>query len=133
MTRDCSVTVRAGVDLQSIQRFRELDGPVGTAVRERVFTDAERKYCEGTGDPDQHYAARWAAREAFQKVVETPAVTSAVAVERSGDAPRLALSEVARGRLTDALGTASWEAGLSLSHDRTADVALAQVVVVGEL
>ncbi len=33
----------------------------------RMFTDAERAYCERTARPAEHYAARFAAREAIAK------------------------------------------------------------------
>lgn len=39
---------------------------------ERVFTDAERKYCDGRGAvAAQHYAARFAAKEAALKALQT--------------------------------------------------------------
>jgi holo-[acyl-carrier protein] synthase len=38
-------------------------------LRERVFTDAEREYCESRGNPAQHYAARFAGKEAVGKAL----------------------------------------------------------------
>ena len=35
----------------------------------RMFTDEERLYCEGTARPAEHYAARFAAREAVLKAL----------------------------------------------------------------
>ena len=37
--------------------------------RERCFTDAEREYCDSRADPAQHYAARFAAKEAVGKAL----------------------------------------------------------------
>lgn len=124
-------TVRSGVDVQSIRRFRDLDADVRRAIRERVFTESERRYCESTGDPDQHYAARWAAKEAFRKAIDGPIAFGDVAVERSDAGSRLSLSDHASARLGETLGTDEWVADVSLSHDRTADAAIAQLVVVG--
>jgi len=41
--------------------------------RERVFTARERAYCDGRGEPAaaQHYAARFAAKEAALKALKT--------------------------------------------------------------
>ena len=37
--------------------------------RERVFTDAEREYCDSRPNPPQHYAARFAGKEAVGKAL----------------------------------------------------------------
>jgi holo-[acyl-carrier protein] synthase len=39
------------------------------AFRERCFTDAERAYCESRPNPAQHYAARFAGKEAVGKAL----------------------------------------------------------------
>jgi holo-[acyl-carrier protein] synthase len=59
--------VRIGVDLIEIARVAralERDG-----FRERVFTKAERAYCDGRPNPAQHYAARFAGKEAVGKAL----------------------------------------------------------------
>ena len=41
-------------------------------VRERVFTDRERAYCDSRGEvASEHYAARFAAKEAALKALKT--------------------------------------------------------------
>lgn len=125
--------VRTGVDVQSISRFEAIPDAVAEGVRERAFTAAERQYCLGTGDPDQHFAARWAAKEAFRKLLDgvDGLPLASVEVVRRPDGPRLSLDASAREALADALDTRFWDAAVSLSHDRTADVAVGQVFVVG--
>ena len=98
-------------------------------LRERVFTEEERAYCDsrGTSAP-QHYAARFAAKEAAFKALRTGwrgglswhhvEVTSTEA-----GAPLLQLSGYARS-LFDAMGAT--HAHLSLSH--TSEHAVAQVI-----
>jgi holo-[acyl-carrier protein] synthase len=60
--------MRVGMDLIEIPR-------VAAAIerypgfRERVFTEAERAYCESRPRPAQHYAARFAAKEAVGKAL----------------------------------------------------------------
>ncbi len=39
-------------------------------VLRKVFTDDERRFCEGTARPSEHYAARFAARRAVLKALE---------------------------------------------------------------
>ena len=56
-----------GVDLIEIERIRRaLKRP---RFRERCFTDAERAYCDSRPNPAQHYAARFAGKEAVGKAL----------------------------------------------------------------
>jgi len=60
--------VRVGVDLIEIPRIaRALERY--PEFRERCFTEAEREYCEGRPSPAQHYAARFAGKEAVGKAL----------------------------------------------------------------
>jgi holo-[acyl-carrier protein] synthase len=60
--------VRVGVDLIEIERVRRaLERYSGFAAR--CFTEAERAYCEARGNPAQHYAARFAGKEAVGKAL----------------------------------------------------------------
>jgi len=57
-----------GVDLIEIARVRRaLERHPG--FRERCFTEAERAYCESRANPAQHYAARFAGKEAVGKAL----------------------------------------------------------------
>ncbi len=57
-----------GVDLIEISRIaRALARYPG--FRERCFTEAERAYCDGRPNPPQHYAARFAGKEAVGKAL----------------------------------------------------------------
>jgi holo-[acyl-carrier protein] synthase len=59
--------VRVGIDLIEIMRIqRALERP---RFRERVFTEAERAYCDSRANPAQHYAARFAGKEAVGKAL----------------------------------------------------------------
>ena len=60
--------MRVGVDLIEIERIeRALERYAD--FRARCFTDAERKYCDSRGRPAQHYAARFAGKEAVGKAL----------------------------------------------------------------
>lgn len=136
------VFVRSGLDEVSISRMRQLLAEYAPSFRERVFTSAERRYCEGTRYPAQHYAARWAAKEAFVKVLDAaapsrPLTADQIAVVRTDDGPRLELEGDADAAFVETLATenvsdlARCDVSVSLTHDREADVAAACAVVVG--
>ena len=59
--------MRIGVDLIEIGRIERALRRAG--FRERVFTDAERAYCDSRPNPAQHYAARFAGKEAIGKAL----------------------------------------------------------------
>ena len=57
-----------GVDLCEIERMRAALGRTPT-LRDRVFTESERAYCDERRDPTERYAARFAAKEAVLKAM----------------------------------------------------------------
>jgi holo-[acyl-carrier protein] synthase len=65
------VIISIGIDIVEVARIREvlLRTP---RFAERVFTRAERQYCDARGVvAAQHYAARFAAKEAALKALQT--------------------------------------------------------------
>lgn len=59
-----------GIDQVEVARVKKkLDDTAGLA--ERLFTEAEREYCNSKKHPEQNYAARFAAKEAFFKAIGT--------------------------------------------------------------
>jgi holo-[acyl-carrier protein] synthase len=122
------VIVSIGIDIIEIGRVREVLART-PRFRERVFTEAERAYCDSRGAvAAQHYAARFAAKEAAFKALRTGWRDGLswhdieVASDERG-APSLKLRGHAR-ELFDALGATHTH--LSLSH--TSEHAVAQVV-----
>ena len=60
--------MKVGVDLIEIERIRRaLDRH--PSFRARCFTQAERDYCDSRPNPAQHYAARFAGKEAVGKAL----------------------------------------------------------------
>lgn len=120
-----------GVDLLEIGRMARTIERRPSFVR-RVFTDAERTYCESTARPAEHYAARFAAREAVLKALGTgfsqgigPKDVS-VEIDEAGRPVA-----VLRGRAAEvAAERGVQEVALSLSH--THEVAVANAVLVTE-
>jgi holo-[acyl-carrier protein] synthase len=65
------VIVSIGIDIIEVRRVREVLERT-PRFAERVFTAAERAYCESRGAvAAQHYAARFAAKEAALKALQT--------------------------------------------------------------
>jgi holo-[acyl-carrier protein] synthase len=60
--------VTVGVDLIEIERIRRTLEK-HSSFRERCFTEAERRYCDSRPNPAQHYAARFAGKEAVGKAI----------------------------------------------------------------
>lgn len=97
---------------------------------ERVFTQAERAYCDGRGAvAAQHYAARFAAKEAALKALQT-GWTGGIAWQDieifslAGGAPALRF----QGRVLE-LYTQSGATAAHLSISHTTEHAIAQVVL----
>ena len=121
--------VSIGIDIIEVRRVREVLART-PRFAERVFTDAERDYCESRGVvAAQHYAARFAAKEAALKALQTGWRGGIswhdveVAAYDSG-APYLILRGVAK-ELLEGLGAN--KAHISISH--TTEHAIAEVIL----
>jgi holo-[acyl-carrier protein] synthase len=73
--------VGLGVDIQDITPFAALSFASNRAFYERVFSEHESAYCLSCAEPAEHFAARFAAKEAVVKAFGTICVLSPVAVE----------------------------------------------------
>ena len=60
--------MKVGLDLIEIGRIRRTLERY-PSFRDRVFTEAEREYCDSRPNPPQHYAARFAGKEAVGKAL----------------------------------------------------------------
>jgi holo-[acyl-carrier protein] synthase len=61
-----------GIDLIEIDRIEKSIKKFGDHFIEKIFTDLEIQYSNSKGSPYQHYAARFAAKEAIAKALATP-------------------------------------------------------------
>lgn len=110
-----------GIDIIENERFaRALERRPRLA--ERVFTAAEREYCYSRPNPAQHFAVRFAAKEAVGKVLGT-GVRSWREIEiASGGQPEVRMTG-ATGQTAAALGAGGLS--VSLSHCGLVSVAVA--------
>lgn len=63
--------VGVGADWVEVEEMRRALERGGERLRRRVFTEAERRYCEGRRREAEHLAARFAAKEALFKALGT--------------------------------------------------------------
>jgi holo-[acyl-carrier protein] synthase len=107
--------VRVGVDLIEIARIaKALERYPG--FRERCFTEAERDYCESRPNPPQHYAARFAGKEAVGKALGSGVRFTWREIEIAGrPKPGVTLSGKTRA-WAERLGAGRIE--LSMTHSR---------------
>lgn len=60
-----------GIDVVEVARIESSMSEFGDRFAEKVFTEAERRYCQSQRRPEIHYAARFAAKEAVSKAFGT--------------------------------------------------------------
>jgi holo-[acyl-carrier protein] synthase len=110
-----------GTDIEQISRIQRVISRT-PRFAEKVFTPAERSYCESQGRPAQHYTARFCAKEAFAKALGTGFYWQDVeVVNDENGAPGIRT----RGSAAEAL--AGRAIRLSLSH--AGDYAVATVII----
>ena len=61
--------IGTGTDAVNISRVRKLKKRFGNRFLDRVFTSSEKKYCNKYSNASEHYAARFAAKEATAKAL----------------------------------------------------------------
>lgn len=63
--------VGLGTDIVEISRIGQMIERHGDTFLNRVFTETENEYCGSKKNKEQHYAGRWAAKEAVMKTLGT--------------------------------------------------------------
>ncbi|GAB4320532.1 MAG: holo-[acyl-carrier-protein] synthase [Candidatus Sumerlaeia bacterium] len=118
--------IGTGVDIVEIERIGRLLDRFGERFVRRTFSDVERAYCAGRPLPEQHYAARFAAKEAFVKAIGTGFTQKIVwrdigVVNEPSGQPLLVVNGRAREVMEQLGATTAW---VSLSHSKTHAVAV---------
>jgi holo-[acyl-carrier protein] synthase len=126
------VILGTGIDLLEIPRLARSLERYGEHFVRKIFTEGEAAYCEARARRVEHYAARFAAKEAVMKALGTGVARgvgfrTVEVVREAGRAPEVRLHRAAKARAGE-LGVTRIH--LSLTHtDRTA---AAWVVLEGE-
>ncbi len=115
-----------GTDIVLVTRIQEALEKYGERFLRRIYTDDERRYCEAQKHKFQHYAARFAAKEAFSKAIGTGLTgdmtwTSVEVVKKRTGEPFLRV----HGNIAEKYGACTFH--VSLSH--TSESALAMVAI----
>ena len=111
-----------GIDIVDVQRMKEALDAQGAALMKKMFTEREIAYCKSKKRPHEHFAARFAAKEAVSKAMKTGWSGKfrwkdvEVANEPSGE-PRIVLYDFVASMLAHST------IHLSLSHTKTTVVA----------
>jgi holo-[acyl-carrier protein] synthase len=67
MSKNCITGI--GIDIESIQRFREKPFLSHKNFYQKLFTPHEIDYCLQHQDPSPHFAARFCAKESLRKAI----------------------------------------------------------------
>ena len=118
-----------GIDIVSIPRIERMLDRWGRLFTQRVFTPAEITFCEGRSNPGQHFALRWAVKEAMLKALGLGLRsgikwTDIEVVNDPSGRPSLEVYNQAKDFLTDRNIKAAF---VSISHER--DYGIAHVVL----
>jgi holo-[acyl-carrier protein] synthase len=127
-TRGDDVIVGMGVDLAEVERIQKAIERHGEPFLRRVYTAAEREYCERFKNKYERYAGRFAAKEAAMKALGTGwrrgvRWVDFEVVRELGGRPTIRLDGEAR-KIAEELGVK--RIALSITH--TEAQALAQVI-----
>ncbi|HAS55423.1 MAG: holo-[acyl-carrier-protein] synthase [Nitrospirae bacterium GWC2_57_13] len=119
-----------GIDLVKISRIDKA-GSNNASFLERIFTERERAYCARQKYPAQHYAARFAAKEALLKAFGTGLSagmkwTDIEVLHGEGGGPIVNIA----GRVKD-LADLKGVKQIMLSYSHDEGYAVAQAILVG--
>jgi holo-[acyl-carrier protein] synthase len=121
--------VGTGIDIAEVPRIRQSIERFGSRFLERIFTDAEMRYCDSKANRVERYAARFAAKEAAMKALGTGwnygvRWRDCEVVRKPGGRPTMHFHGKA-GEFAVKLGVKN--TALSISH--TEEQAIAQVIL----
>jgi len=119
-----------GIDIVSVDRFKQAAEKGGHHFLNRIFTPSEIRYCRPKRMKYEHYAARFAAKEAVIKAAPGKAkkkvdLTGIEVCRKASGKPYVKLSRTAHRQL-EILSKSQIE--LSLAHER--DCAIATVMIL---
>ena len=91
--------ISIGVDIVSIDKIKTiLTSKIGKRFKHRIFTDSEIKFCTKKTNSYQHFAGRFAAKEAVKKAILTKGLDNTKfkhieILSKEGGAPAISLPQ----------------------------------------
>lgn len=115
-----------GVDVVDVKRMKTAIDAWGPALVKKMFTETEVAYCKSKKKPHEHFAARFAAKEAVSKAMETGwsgqfRWRDVEVVNEPSGAPKVVLHDYVAAQL------AQCKVHVSLSHTENTVVAFAVI------
>lgn len=121
--------VSTGLDIELVERFKNMNCDIKKAVLKHIFTKEERDYALSRSNPDQHLCVRFAAKEATCKALSQlgmvcfPNKEIAITNDDFGR-PSLTISKIID---KNSLNHMSFKALVSLTHT---EIAAAAIVII---
>ena len=113
------MAIGVGVDIEDVSRFEGKDFDKNKAFYDKIFTEDEISYCLSRGNPAQHFAARFCAKEATIKALGRNDVgLKQIEIINEESVPKIKAREIP-----------NLSAQVSLSHTKTNAIA---IVIVNE-
>lgn len=126
-------SLAVGIDVVSIPRFAGILEEYRDRLLNHAYTSAEQRYCDSKAAPAQHYAVRWAVKEAYVKAVTTDDHIRFTDIEIvHKDAIELEVTDTAYEALTENYDcpTSDVHIDLSMSHSKESRTAVGTVVIL---
>ncbi len=117
--------ITTGIDIVNVERIKKLVKQKKEKFLKRIFSDKEISYCEKKVNKYQHYAARFAAKEAFLKALpqsSTILTYKDIEVHKNFNAPYIRVNTEGK-KITNKIKSSS----VSIAHEK--EFAIAVVVL----
>lgn len=112
-----------GVDIESIQRFRDKPFAENEKFYRRIFTPLEIEYCLSKNDPYPHFTARFCAKEALKKAIPQDLFIGWKEAEVRNDKTGKPSVHFSTSHKKNKSTLKDYIAHISLSHDKTQAIA----------
>ncbi|MGI0010791.1 MAG: holo-ACP synthase [Nitrosopumilaceae archaeon] len=114
------ISITTGIDIVSVQRFRDVPFKNNKKFYLDIFDDEEIKYCLKFKDPYPYFAAKFAVKEAVAKAARKPIPMLEIHTAHGKDGSPTVKCAVLDGK----------ELQVSLSHEK--DIAVAIVISISQ-